>query len=101
MTWQHLSAQTGSESPPKGPAISAHLSGDRDQAVAIYNRLLPLINFENRQCGWRACKAVMREGKVIASDHVRHPTRPLQPETRAQLLDLAREVNPLALTWGN
>lgn len=82
------------------PAVAAHLSGDRATARAIYKDLLPLINFENRQCGWRATKAVMLAGGVIASDHVRHPTRPLHPETRAQLLELAREADPLALRWG-
>ena len=81
------------------PPVMAHLAGNRAEAVAIYNRLLPLINFENRQCGWRSCKAVMKEGGVIRSEHVRHPTRPLHPETRAQLLELAREVDPLALRW--
>jgi 2-keto-3-deoxy-L-arabinonate dehydratase len=82
------------------PAVVAYLDGRRDEAKAIYGRLLPLINFENRQCGWRSCKAVMKEGGVIASEHVRHPTRPLHPETRAQLLELAREADPLALRWG-
>ncbi len=42
----------------------------------------------------------MAEGGVIASDAVRHPLEPLHPATRAGLLELAREVNPLALTWG-
>ncbi len=83
------------------PAIAAYLAGDRAGAAAIYNRLLPIINFENRQCGWRSCKVVMKEGGVIASEAVRHPTRPLHPDTRAQLLELAREVNPLALSWGH
>jgi 2-keto-3-deoxy-L-arabinonate dehydratase len=83
-----------------GPAVTAYLDGRRGEAASIYNRLLPIINFENRQCGWRSCKVVMKEGGVIASEHVRHPTRPLHPETRAQLLELAREVEPLALRWG-
>lgn len=82
------------------PAIAAHLAGDRAEAKRIYEHLLPLINFENRQCGWRASKAVMKEGGVIASEHVRHPVAPLHPETRAQLLELAREVDPIALRWG-
>ncbi len=82
------------------PAVWAHLEGDRAAAMAIYGRLLPLINFENRQCGWRACKVVMKEGGVIASEHVRHPVLPLHPETRGQLLELARAVDPLALRWG-
>ncbi|MDP1899320.1 MAG: dihydrodipicolinate synthase family protein [Rubrivivax sp.] len=83
------------------PAIDAYLACDRTSAASTYSRLLPLINFENRQCGWRSCKAVMAEGKVIRSEHVRHPTRPLHPDTRAQLLELASEANPLALTWGH
>ena len=82
------------------PAVFAHLEGRRDEAKAIYARVLPLINFENRQCGWRACKTVMKEGGVIASDHVRHPARPLHADTRAQLLELARDLDPLALRWG-
>ncbi len=82
------------------PAIVDYLAGRRAEAAATYARLLPLINFENRQCGWRSCKVVMKEGGVIASEHVRHPTRPLHPETRAQLLELAREVDPIALRWG-
>lgn len=82
------------------PAVAAHLAGDRDGAKRIYARLLPAINFENRQCGWRSTKAVMKEGGVFRSEHVRHPTRPLHPETRAQFLDLARDLNPIALTWG-
>ncbi|MSU90194.1 dihydrodipicolinate synthase family protein [Rhodobacteraceae bacterium 2CG4] len=82
------------------PAVTAHLSGDRQTARAIYRDLLPLINYENRQCGWRSCKVVMKEGGVIGSDAVRHPTRPMHPAQRAELLELAREVNPLALSWG-
>jgi 2-keto-3-deoxy-L-arabinonate dehydratase len=82
------------------PAITAHLAGNRAEAKKVYERLLPLINFENRQCGWRASKAVMKEGGVIASEHVRHPVAPLHPETRAELLELAREVDPIALKWG-
>ncbi len=82
------------------PAVLAHLEGDRATSMATYARLLPLINFENRQCGWRACKTVMKEGGVINSDHVRHPIRPLHPDTRRQLLEHARAVDPLALRWG-
>jgi 4-hydroxy-tetrahydrodipicolinate synthase len=42
----------------------------------------------------------MMEGGVIASDAVRHPLEPLHPATRAGLLELAAEVQPLALRWG-
>ena len=82
------------------PLVAAHRNGDTAGAAAQYAHLLPLINFENRQCGLRACKAVFKEGGVIASDHVRHPMPPLDPETRTQLLELAAEATPLALRWG-
>ncbi|WP_414719351.1 dihydrodipicolinate synthase family protein [Trinickia sp.] len=77
-----------------------HRAGRRDQARAGYARILPLINYENRQCGLRAAKTVMKEGGVIKSDAVRRPLDPLAPATRAELLELAREANPLALRWG-
>jgi dihydrodipicolinate synthase/N-acetylneuraminate lyase len=82
------------------PAVEHHRAGRRAEAAAAYARILPLINYENRQCGLRAAKAVMMEGGVIASDAVRHPLEPLHPATRAGLLELAREAAPLALRWG-
>lgn len=82
------------------PVVDLHRAGRRHEAAAAYARILPLINFENRQCGLRATKTVMMAGRVIACDAVRHPQEPLHPATRAGLLELAGEVNPLALRWG-
>jgi 2-keto-3-deoxy-L-arabinonate dehydratase len=82
------------------PVLALHRTGKRTEAAAAYNRILPLINYENRQCGLRATKTVMADGKVIKSDAVRHPLERLHPATKAGLLELAREVNPLALRWG-
>lgn len=82
------------------PVVEHHLTGRRAEAAAGYARILPLINYENRQCGLRATKAVMREGGVIASDAVRHPLAVLSDAQRAGLLELARDLNPLALRWG-
>jgi 4-hydroxy-tetrahydrodipicolinate synthase len=82
------------------PVVTQHRDGKRAEAARTYQRILPLINYENRQCGLRACKTVMKEGGVIRSDAVRHPLEPLHPDTRAGLLELAREVTPLALRWG-
>jgi 2-keto-3-deoxy-L-arabinonate dehydratase len=82
------------------PVLQQHRAGKRKEAAQTYNRILPLINYENRQCGLRACKTVMAEGGVIRSDAVRHPLEPLHPDTRAGLLELVREANPLALRWG-
>ncbi len=36
------------------PVLEHHRAGRRDAAMAAYGRILPLINFENRQCGLRA-----------------------------------------------
>ncbi len=82
------------------PVVEAHRAGDREGAAAGYARILPLINYENRQCGLRATKAVMMEGGVIRSDHVRHPMAPLHPATREGLLEIARRLEPIALRWG-
>ena len=82
------------------PVVAQHRAGRRKDAAAAYARILPLINYENRQCGLRATKAVMMAGGVIRSDAVRHPLEPLHPATRAGLLELAAEVDPIALRWG-
>ena len=82
------------------PVLAHHREGRRAMAAAEYQRILPLINYENRQCGLRATKTVMMEGGVIKSDAVRHPLEPLHPAARAGLLELAREANPLVLRWG-
>lgn len=82
------------------PVVASHAQGQVDAAAAHYAAILPLINFENRQCGLRACKAAMMEGGVIKSDFVRHPFPPFGEESRAQLLELARPLNPIALRWG-
>lgn len=78
-----------------------HLAGDRPAASAGYQRLLPAVNHENRQCGFRAAKAAMVEGKVFASDFCRHPIPPLSPETRAELIDHLRPLDPIAMRWGH
>jgi 2-keto-3-deoxy-L-arabinonate dehydratase len=82
------------------PAIVAHLAGDRATAQSVYERVLPAINHENRLCGFRAAKAVLKQGGVIRSDFCRHPIAPLAPDVRATLLGLLRELEPVALNWG-
>ena len=82
------------------PVVELHRAGRRNEAATAYARILPLINYENRQCGLRATKTVMAAGGVIGSDAVRHPLDALHPATRAGLLELAGELAPLALRWG-
>ena len=82
------------------PVITHHLAGDRPAAVAAYARVLPTINHENRQCGFRGTKEAMVEGGVIKSAFCRHPIAPLPAATRGELLDHLRPLDPLILRWG-
>jgi 4-hydroxy-tetrahydrodipicolinate synthase/2-keto-3-deoxy-L-arabinonate dehydratase len=94
-------SMTGGAYPDGLHAIVAdYLTGRRDAAAAGYARWLPLINYENRQCGLLACKALMKEGGVIACEAPRHPIAPLHPATRAGLIETARLLDPLVLRWG-
>jgi len=81
------------------PVLEAWRAGRRAEAVAHYERWLPLINLENRQCGLLAAKAMMKAGGIIACEAPRHPLPPLHPESRRLLLDCARRLDALALRW--
>lgn len=74
-------------------------AGERDKAIHAWEDLLPFIHFENRQCGLRATKVLMKEGNIIASDRTRHPVGELNPHTRAQLVEMAKRKDPLILRW--
>jgi 2-keto-3-deoxy-L-arabinonate dehydratase len=78
----------------------AYFAGRREEAFAAYERWLPLINYENRQCGLLACKALMAEGGIIDCDAPREPVAPLHPATRAGLIEVARRLDPMVLRWG-
>ena len=80
--------------------VDPYLVGRRVEAAAAYARWLPLINYENRQCGLQACKILMKEGGVIGSEAVRHPLQKVHPATRAGLIDIARPLDPVVLRWG-
>ena len=82
------------------PVITHHLRGDREAAKTLYARILPTINHENRQCGFRAAKEAMVEGGVIKSSFCRHPISPLPLATRTELIDHLRSLDPLILRWG-
>ncbi|MDE2239592.1 MAG: dihydrodipicolinate synthase family protein [Rhodospirillales bacterium] len=75
-------------------------AGDHAAAIQAYERWLPLINYENRQCGFATAKILMKAGGVISHDTLRHPIAPVHPADSAGLLALARPLNPLVLRWG-
>ncbi|MGI4778874.1 MAG: dihydrodipicolinate synthase family protein [Janthinobacterium lividum] len=82
------------------PIIEAHRRGDIDRAFALYQRWLPLINVENRQAGFLAAKALMKEGGVIDCEAPRHPWPAMHPEVRQGLIATAQRLDPLVLRWG-
>ena len=79
--------------------VDAYFAGRREEAIAHYQRWLPLINYENRQAGLLAAKALMMEGGVIACDAPRHPFGTLHPDVRRGLSETARRLDPLVLRW--
>jgi dihydrodipicolinate synthase/N-acetylneuraminate lyase len=80
--------------------IDSFAAGKRDAAIAAYQQWLPLINYENRQCGLLATKALMKEGHVIACEAPRHPFPAMHPATRLGLIETARRLDPVVLRWG-
>ncbi|WP_339638147.1 dihydrodipicolinate synthase family protein [uncultured Sulfitobacter sp.] len=82
------------------PVIDHFAAGDLRAATDAYGRVLPAVNHENRQCGFRSAKAAMVEGGVIRSEFCRHPIAPLHPQTRESLLRLIRPLEPVVLSWG-
>jgi 4-hydroxy-tetrahydrodipicolinate synthase/2-keto-3-deoxy-L-arabinonate dehydratase len=81
------------------PILDAWRAGDREAANRRYERWLPLINIENRQCGLLAAKALMHEGGIIACAAPRHPLPSLHPASRSMLIETARRLDALALRW--
>lgn len=72
----------------------AFRSGQRDNAVALFNRYLPLINFEIRLGGRNAAKEILASQGVIQSARVRSPgPNRLDDRTRLALLALLRDVS--------
>jgi len=95
-----VGTMTSSLLPEKiGRAARIFLAGDRAGATQLWEDVLPLIQFENRQCGLRAMKEVLHVGGVLASPRTRSPIEPMDEHTRRGLLDLARRKEILAATW--
>ncbi len=82
------------------PILDDYRAGRREAAIERYTRWLPLINIENRQCGFLAAKALMKEGGIIDCEAPRQPWPNMQPESRAMLMEAARRLDVLALRWG-
>ena len=79
--------------------VRAHEAGRRDEAVREWERLLPLIHFENRHLGLRATKILLRDAGIIASDRARAPLPDVSDAIRAEFRELVRRIRPFALEW--
>jgi hypothetical protein len=86
------------QSADKLRALGFH-KGERDEAAEDWEAILPLIHFENRQCGLRATKALLKEGGIIGHDTTRSPLPDLPPHARHQLVRLAEGRDALILRW--
>jgi 4-hydroxy-tetrahydrodipicolinate synthase len=82
-----------------GQVIRRYLAGNRAGAVTAWEGLLPLIHYENRQCGLRGQKILLAEGGIIACDRTRAPLGPVSPSTRSGLIELAAARDLLILRW--
>jgi 4-hydroxy-tetrahydrodipicolinate synthase len=83
------------------PVVTRHLAGDFEAAASAYARVLPAINFENRQCQFRATKELMKKGGVFASAYCRHPVAALPDWARETYFDLVAPLDPIAMRWGH
>ena len=79
--------------------VNGWLDGDRGEATALWEAWLPMIHYENRQCGLRATKELMAAYGIIASACVRQPMQPLTPSIRAGLIEHARKRQPMITRW--
>jgi 2-keto-3-deoxy-L-arabinonate dehydratase len=82
-----------------GQIVRDFHAGERAKAARQWEELLPFIHFENRQCGLRATKVLMKEGNIIGSDKTRAPIGDIHPATRSQLVEMAKRHDPLVLRW--
>jgi 2-keto-3-deoxy-L-arabinonate dehydratase len=82
-----------------GAVVRDYRAGRRERAVREWERLLPLIHFENRHVGLRAAKILLMDAGVIASDRARVPLPDVPEAIRAEFRDLVRRIRPFALDW--
>lgn len=82
-----------------GAVVRAFASGDVVGATREWEQVLPLIHYENRQCGLVAAKQLLFGGGIINSPSVRAPLQPLQDWKVQELMELAKQNDALILRW--
>lgn len=81
------------------PVVANFLDGEREVAADLWEHVLPVIHYENRQCGLRAAKFALAAGGVITSDKCREPFDVVPDAARDGLLELLRRRDPLVMRW--
>jgi 2-keto-3-deoxy-L-arabinonate dehydratase len=81
--------------------VSQYHTGQRNRAVEEWERILPLIHYENRQCGLAGAKHLLHAGGIIGSPRCRAPFPELPPVVGQDLLELARRKDALVLRWAS
>lgn len=79
--------------------LQLYSTGQQEAALTLYDRLLPVLNFENKLGGIQPAKIALCAGSIIADDRLRAPLPPLEPELRAALMRLVQRLNPLVLRY--
>jgi 2-keto-3-deoxy-L-arabinonate dehydratase len=82
-----------------GGVVRIYQEGRRDDAVKEWERLLPLIHFENRHLGLRATKVLLKDAGIIASDRARLPLPDVSDVIGAEFRELVGRIRPFALDW--
>ena len=77
------------------PFMEANL----EEVENAYKRWLPHINPENRQGSFATAKILMKEGGIIHHDGLRAPLPPVSAEIRSEILEMAKQLDVLALRW--
>lgn len=83
-----------------GRIVTTFHAGHRDEAEEEWERILPLIHYENRQCGLAGAKQLLYAGGIIGSARCRAPFPPLTDVVGRDLEQLARRKGALVLDWG-
>ncbi|MGI9336387.1 MAG: dihydrodipicolinate synthase family protein, partial [Gammaproteobacteria bacterium] len=76
--------------------VRAHANGDSAGARGLFNRIVPLLNFQ-AVFRWRMTKAVLRRRGLIECEHVRAPGPELDAQDGAELQTLLDEVADLLM----
>lgn len=82
-----------------GAVVRLWREGSHDAATELWEQWLPMIHYENRHCGLRATKILMKEGGIISSEATRAPFGPVPLAIRDGLIVHARRRQPLILRW--